>query len=91
MNVIIVRKMGISDAPILIRNNDDAQACYETIATKLLGDDITEFKFFDDTSYDKINRLLAYDGIEIEFFTDVSVDGIEDKCKEEYQDEDDEN
>lgn len=68
MNTIIVIDNGVIQTPILIKSNKVADATYESIVEKYLGDD--EIKFFDDFVYDKVNSLLPK-GTEIHYFTNL--------------------
>jgi hypothetical protein len=73
MNVIIIYRDEIADAPILVKHDTTAEAVFENLATELLGEDIEEVNFFCDSAMNKINALLKCQGLRIEWFGDIKV------------------
>ena len=72
-NVITIIKNGISETPVLIRENTKADAYFENKVRKLLGEDADELNFMDDMVYEKANRMLNFLGYEITYFTGIEV------------------
>jgi len=73
MNVIIIRRHGISDTPILVKDNTTAQAVFDEIAEELAGEDITEISLHFDSQLNDLNDLIKHKGIEVEWFEDLEV------------------
>lgn len=73
MNCIIVMNKGVAQEVQLIKSNTDADAYYENLVREMLGDDFKDIVgvFFNDMTYDKVNRYLAHFGKEILFFTNL--------------------
>jgi hypothetical protein len=73
MNVIIVVRQGIMDAPILVKDDVTAQAAFDQLAEELLGDDISEVNLHFDDQLLEVNNLLRTLGIEVQWFEGIQV------------------
>jgi len=73
INVLIVSRRGILDNPILVKNDDTAQATFDSIAEELLGDDIDEINLHSDTQLEDLNHYLKYKGIEVLWYEDIEI------------------
>jgi hypothetical protein len=73
MNVIIVTNKGIMQKPLLIRSNSNADAIYENICEKMLGEDFKDIFgcFASDMTYDRVNKYLSDENSSIQYFTDI--------------------
>ena len=73
MNVIIIYRDEIADAPILVKHDTTADAIFQYLATDLLGEDAEEVDFFDDRAISQVNTLLRHKDLRIEWFCDIEV------------------
>jgi hypothetical protein len=72
-SIIVITDNGVVETPILISSNKRADIVYESIVRDYLGDDFDDVVggFFDDSSYDRVNKYLEPIGISINYFTDI--------------------
>lgn len=70
INVIIVYRNGqlSQESPYVTNSNIKAQAAFDAIAERLLGDDVDEINLHSDTQLDELNRLVKHMGIEVHWF-----------------------
>jgi len=73
MNVIIVIRKGVSDTPILVKEDNTAEAVFKNISKELLGDDYEEINEMSDNMLNEVNSMLEPQNIEIEWYVDVKV------------------
>lgn len=64
---------GVAEKVQIIKSNTTANAYYENLVRELLEDDFEDIVggFFDDTTYDDVNRYLSHFGKEILYHTNL--------------------
>ena len=73
VNVILVIERGIVKTPIVTTSDTTAQAEFDAIAERLLGDDVSEINLHSDTQVDELNHIVNRLGVSVDWFTDVEL------------------
>lgn len=73
INVIIVTVNGVQETPFVTNSNTKAQAAFDAIAERFMGEDVDEINLHSDTQLEELNRVLKHIGVEVNWFTDLEI------------------